>query len=138
MIHHSSFSIPHSLPPPVTDHGIIIMNDSVGATGSVAHKGNHESSTMRATQRVAPTKTLASGSLGAIIGQFKSKASKRINMVLGKRGVPLWQRGFYEHIVRVGDLFPTITEHMLQLWSHPSRFPVHKTGLVLRGHRTFL
>ncbi len=54
-----------------------------------------------ATRRVAPTKeTLVSGSLGAIIGQFKSKSAKRINEMRKMKGQPVWQRGFHDHIIR--------------------------------------
>ena len=40
------------------------------------------------------------GSLGAIIGSFKSAAAKRINELRDTRGAPVWQRNYYEHIVR--------------------------------------
>ena len=76
-------------------HGIMIIGESVGATRRVAPK-----KPMRATSQVAPTKTLVSGSLGAIIGQFKSKVAKRINTLWGTHGVPLWQRNYYDHIIR--------------------------------------
>ncbi len=81
-------------------HGIVIIGESVGATGSVARKGKQGSSIIRATQRVAPTKTLVSGSLGAVIGQFKSKAAKRINVIRETQGVSVWQRSFHDHIIR--------------------------------------
>jgi REP element-mobilizing transposase RayT len=35
------------------------------------------------------------GSLGAIIGQFKSRVTKRLGL-----SFPIWQRNYYEHIVR--------------------------------------
>jgi REP-associated tyrosine transposase len=58
-----------------------------------------------ATRRVAPTPTdrptgPKSGSLGAIIGQFKSITTKRINTLRGAPGASIWQRNYYEHIVR--------------------------------------
>jgi len=57
--------------------------------------------TVGATRRVAPTKiTLKSGSLGAVMGQFKSIVTKRINHLRGVEGVPIWQRNYYEHIIR--------------------------------------
>lgn len=63
-------------------HGILIFN--VGAT-----------------RRVAPTKTtLQSGSLGAVIGQFKSIVTKRINTLHNSPGVPVWQRNYYDRIIR--------------------------------------
>lgn len=58
-----------------------------------------------ATRRVAPTSPRAasgptSGSIGAIIGQFKSQTAKRINALRQSPGAPVWQRNYYEHIVR--------------------------------------
>ena len=40
------------------------------------------------------------GSIGAIIGQFKSTATKHINILRGTPGVRVWQRNYYEHIIR--------------------------------------
>ncbi len=42
----------------------------------------------------------SNGSLGAIIGQFKSRATKRIWAKIDKGQTPLWQRNYYEHIIR--------------------------------------
>jgi len=39
-------------------------------------------------------------SLGAFIAGFKSVVTKRINVVRGMPGVRVWQRNYYEHIVR--------------------------------------
>ena len=41
-----------------------------------------------------------SGSLSTIVGQFKASASSRINMIRGSRGARVWQRNFYERIIR--------------------------------------
>ena len=41
-----------------------------------------------------------SGSIGAIIGQFKSVVTKRINRLRGAPGAPVWQRNYYERIIR--------------------------------------
>jgi putative transposase len=62
-----------------------------------------ETDSAGATRRVAPTKgsrTLVPGSIGAILGQFKSITAKRINVVRGTPGVSVWQRNYYEHIIR--------------------------------------
>lgn len=40
------------------------------------------------------------GSLGAIVGNFKAVAARRINRVRKTPGVPVWQRNYYEHIIR--------------------------------------
>ncbi len=40
------------------------------------------------------------GSLGAIIGSFKSAATKRVNQFRKTPGASFWQRNYYEHILR--------------------------------------
>ena len=32
--------------------------------------------------------------------QFKTFSARKINLVRGTPGKPLWQRGFYDHIIR--------------------------------------
>lgn len=53
----------------------------------------------------APTTTIQSinvtpGSLGAIIRAFKSAATRRINAARGTPGADVWQRNYYERIIR--------------------------------------
>ena len=60
-------------------HGILIFVDDI----------------VGATRRVAPTKTtLQSGSLGAVMAQFKSIVTKRINGLRNVTGFPIWQRNY--------------------------------------------
>jgi len=40
--------------------------------------------------------------LGEVVGAFKSLAARAVNRTLKRRGA-LWQRGYYEHIVRNED-----------------------------------
>ena len=65
----------------------------------------------RATHRVAPTKskTLKPKTVGSLVGQFKSMVSKRA-------GRSVWQRNYYEHIIRNDadldapvDIFPKMS-----------------------------
>ena len=58
-----------------------------------------------ASRRLAPTGggreiTVAAGSLGAIVGGYKSVVARRINDLRGMAGAPVWQRNYYERIVR--------------------------------------
>ncbi len=39
-------------------------------------------------------------SLGAIAGAFKSAAARRVNKLHATPGAPLWQRTYFEHIIR--------------------------------------
>jgi putative transposase len=35
-----------------------------------------------------------------IVRAFKTESARRINNVRGSRGAPVWQRSFYDHIIR--------------------------------------
>jgi putative transposase len=80
----------------------------------------------RATHRVAPT--LISGSVGAIVGQFKSTVTKRINEIRNTPGRPVWQRNYYEHIIRdEGDL-NRIREYIINnpaRWAEDENNPIN-------------
>jgi REP element-mobilizing transposase RayT len=54
-------------------------------------------SVRRGGSRTAPTSK--SKTLGRLIGAFKTTSTKQINNLLGTPGKPVWQRGFYDHII---------------------------------------
>ena len=65
-------------------HGIVIIIESnVGATG-----------------RSPLLKGPKPKSIGAFVAGFKSAVTKRINSIRGTPGMPVWQRNYYEHIIR--------------------------------------
>jgi len=53
----------------------------------------------RGDRPVAPTGPQPK-SLGSLMAGFKSSVTKRINELRGTPGTPLWQRNYYEHIIR--------------------------------------
>ena len=63
-------------------HGIIFINDVVGA--------RHASP--------LPENVIKRGSLGVIVGSFKSAVAKRIGRELNETGI--WQRNYFERIIR--------------------------------------
>jgi REP element-mobilizing transposase RayT len=72
------------------------------------------------TGRSRPTPTL-----GTIVGLFKSECTKQINIVVGTtrgssaRGSSIWQRNYYEHIIRNEVDLNKIREYILfnpQMW----------------------
>ena len=50
--------------------------------------------------------------LHAIIGQFKSFTTKQYNLLNKTIGIKLWQRGFYEHIIRNENEYYRICEYI--------------------------
>ena len=52
-------------------------------------------------QSESPTgSAAASGSLGAVIGNLKSVVARRINRIRKTPGTPVWQRNYYERVIR--------------------------------------
>jgi putative transposase len=80
-------------------HGIIVIVDTVGAPLVGAQdRGRHGDAPTGATTRVAPT-------LGDVIGAFKSVTTVEYVRGVRERGwrafpKRLWQRNYYEHIIR--------------------------------------
>lgn len=68
----------------------------------------------------------AAGSLGAIIGQYKSAVTKRIRTLSDAQAGPLWQRGYHDHIVRGDEALQRIREYVEtnpKRWELDSRHP---------------
>jgi len=53
------------------------------------------------------------GSVGAIVGSFKSIAARRINRLRHMPGAPVWQRNYYEHVIRTEDALSKIRQYIV-------------------------
>jgi REP element-mobilizing transposase RayT len=53
-----------------------------------------------------------SNNIGAIIRGYKSCVTKQINILRNSPGVPVWQRNYYEHIVRNEKSYHQILEYI--------------------------
>jgi len=62
-----------------------------------------------AQRRCVPTTNVLPGSLGAIARAFKSSTTGRINALNDTPGAPLWQRNYYEHVLRDQNEWDAIT-----------------------------
>ena len=75
-------------------HGIIVIVDpSDNKTVVATHASPLEDDNNR-------PKGPYPGSLGGIIGSFKSAVTRRVNQIQDSIGSSFWQRGYYERIVR--------------------------------------
>ena len=64
-------------------------------------------------------------SLGAFIAGFKSAAAKRINILRNTPNRPVWQRSYYEHVVRNENELNRIREYML---NNPLRWEIDRNN----------
>ena len=56
------------------------------------------------------------GSLGAVLGRFKSTTTRRVNRIRGFKGVSLWQRNYWERIIRNERELEAIRKY---IWNNP-------------------
>ena len=63
--------------------------------------------------------TMRSGSLGATIGQFKSVVTKQSRALPLPPSSPIWQRNYYEHIIRNESGLNDIRKYILE---NPARW----------------
>ncbi len=108
--HFRNLSLVASVVMPNHFHGIIVIEESlaqatrpqvIDATREdkdLLDKLNngHDGSPLQMAHLNGP----ASYSLGAMIGQFKSRATKQIWKIQMYNRLPIWQRGYYEHVIR--------------------------------------
>ena len=80
-------------------HGIVVIGASVGAI--------HESPAT--TVRIADRRRML---LSKVVGRFKMVSAKQINVQRDTPGVPVWQRNYYEHIVRDEESLNRIRQYI--------------------------
>ena len=69
-------------------HGILLIGDSEGGnTNADAERGGETPPLRRVT-------------LGQVVAYYKYQTSKMINRIRNTAGMPVWQRNYYEHIIR--------------------------------------
>jgi putative transposase len=70
--------------------------------------------------------------LGQIIGAFKTVSAKRINLLRGTPASSVWQRGFYEHIVRDEEDLAHIHQYILDNpihWQEDKEYSIPKSEI---------
>ncbi len=113
-------------------HGIIMLNPAhvgagsprpdspmdAAATGAVTAP-LHPATTNVGVERPHPgpstgaaTAPLRRPTPGQIVAYFKYQSTKQINLQRGTPGIPIWQRNYYEHIVRSERALDAIREYI--------------------------
>jgi REP element-mobilizing transposase RayT len=57
-------------------------------------------------------------SLGSLVAGFKSAATKRINEMRGTLGVPIWQRNYYERVIRNDEELNRVLQYIIDNPAH--------------------
>ena len=92
-------------------HGIVIIHDDERAHGRAPlhRKGR---------------------TLSSLIAGFKSASTKRINLVRGTPGTPVWQRNYYDHIIRNEASLDAIRQYIVDnpaRWADDEENPANRS-----------
>jgi REP element-mobilizing transposase RayT len=71
--------------------------------------------------------------LSAIVGSFKSAVSKGMNEMRGSPGVSVWQRNYYEHIIRNENELSGIREYVV---NNPAQWEMDVENPATRSNAT--
>ena len=95
-------------------HGVVVITTPAPPVGRTsASVGTHG----RASLQRAPK------SLGSLVAGFKSSATKRINEVRSTPGAPVWQRNYYERVIRNERELDAIRQYIVD---NPEKWPEDK------------
>lgn len=103
-------------------HGIIVITENPSCRGEAFVRGDNntppESLSTNASpfpgcNNVPPPHGTQSGSIGAILQNFKSVATRRVNRITRNSGT-LWQRNYYEEIIRNEKAYENIRRYIVE------------------------
>ena len=103
-------------------HGLVVISGVRGRDGS----------------RTAPTGTPSRKPLGRLIGAFKTVSTKRINSIRDTLGLPVWQRNYYERIVRDEEELNRVRQYIADNPSNWEHDPENPATQGRGGSRTAL
>ncbi len=104
-------------------HGIVVLTDDEWPVSDRTGRGRSRTTpTTDGTSRANASRK----PLGRIIGAFKTVSTKKINRLRDTAGVSIWQRGYYEHIIRSDASLSAIREYIRSnpaAWSEDAENP---------------
>lgn len=72
----------------------------------------------------------SSQSLGSLVAGFKAAVTSRINTMRNTPGIPVWQRNYYEQVIRSHPALDTIRQYIL---SNPSQWALdHENPVYMK------
>jgi putative transposase len=98
-VHFPNIALDESVMMPDHVHGIIGITDAMVEEAPVVG-APVVGAPVEGAQHAAP---LQPGSIPVIVRSYKSAVSKHIHEISGMVGIPVWQRNYWEHIIRNED-----------------------------------
>ena len=100
-------------------HGIVIINQEINSDfmkNDVDFQDNNVgangSSPLQQIQSSPPKISMKPKSISSLIAGFKSATTKKINVIRNTHQNPVWQRNYYDHIIRNDESLARIREYV--------------------------
>lgn len=78
-------------------HGIVVINNCSGEVSSPDFLPDSEQRIQGG--EIPPLRVKRT--LGQIVAYFKYQSTKQIDIIRNSPGIPVWQRNYYEHVIRI-------------------------------------
>ena len=109
-------------------HGIVVLI----APDADDTRSREVATGTRAGFKPAPTKgQKPRHGLPEIVRAFKTFSSRRINALMDVRGIPFWQRGYYEHVIRDEEALSRVRQYIVDnpaRWHEDPENPMAQLG----------
>ncbi len=99
-------------------HGIIVLSDPGKGGSRTAPTTAHRKYTLDG--KIAPMRRKP---LGRLIGACKTISTKRINLLRQTPGVSVWQRNYWEHVIRNENALDDVRRYIIQ---NPQRWALDR------------
>jgi len=106
-------------------HGIIVIT---AGRGTAENPNDLDGELSRRAPTQEQFQKPVKGSIPTIIRSYKSTVSHRINLMRGTDGIPVWQRNYYEHIIRNAQDLQNKTDYIEAnplLWNEDDENPIN-------------
>ena len=97
-------------------HGIIVLSD-----------GGPDADRKPVPATLHDNRALDRPRLSEIVRAFKSFSARRINVSRQSRGAPVWQRNYYERIIRNDDMYCAIRKYIMD---NPARWELDQNNAL--------
>ncbi|MEJ5283963.1 MAG: transposase [Brevinematales bacterium] len=103
-------------------HGIVIINEIVGKVGAIHEllqpsqpefPQPSQPELSKIQEDIESPKIRRKMTIPKIVGRFKMNSAKEINLLRQTPGIPVWQRNYYEHIIRIEKELNNIRKYII-------------------------
>lgn len=107
-------------------HGVIQIIDE-NRRGTAEDVNNFDDQSTRRAPTHEQFQKPVKGSIPTIVRSYKSAVAYRINLMRGIDGIPVWQRNYYEHVIRNHEDWDRIHRYIESnpsMWSEDEENPL--------------